>query len=312
MAIRYGDYRPTYEGSEQYYDEATGTYRFRGEVDPETGEVIDYGAGEAGGIATRRGADRAQRKARRRTKRNRASELYQTRMAESHRRFGEARDDLDTAWDGAEDELPDYMDLLGGDADPTSNVGQDEAGRQAQLAALRQLQDIARQGYTGVERARMQQERRDAANLERQQRDAAMTRLAMRGLQGSGQATAAALSAQQGGANRMNEALMNEQAMATQRAMAALQGQAQLGGQMRSDSFRERSEADVFNFNNLGRMGGAAQQAWDNSSGLRQRKDDSAARRFQLHDAHTLQTFNMNAKNGDESHQTMLPTASVA
>ena len=31
-----------------------------------------------------------------------------------------------------------------------------------------------------------------------------------------------------------------------------------------------------------------------------QRKDDSAARRFQLHDAHTLQTFNMNAKKKDQ------------
>ena len=86
---------------------------------------------------------------------------------------------------------------------------------------------------------------------------------------------------------------MNEQAMATQRAMAALQGQAQLGGQVRSDTFRERSHLDDFNRWNLERKGGAAQQGWQNRFGLRQEKDDAAARRFALHDAHTLQTHNM-------------------
>ena len=119
---------------------------YRGEVDPETGHVITYGRGTADGRDTKWGRERAKRKAERRTDRERAKELYQTRMAESRRRFGEARDDLDTAWDGAEDELPSYLDLLGGVDDLQTNIQIDGGvGAEAQRAALRQLQDIARQ-----------------------------------------------------------------------------------------------------------------------------------------------------------------------
>ena len=116
---RHVDNRDSHEGG--YRQQVGGQSVYRGEVDPETGHVITYGRGTADGRDTKWGRERAKRKAERRTDRERAKELYQTRMAESRRRFGEARDDLDTAWDGAEDELPDYMDLLGGDADPVSN-----------------------------------------------------------------------------------------------------------------------------------------------------------------------------------------------
>ena len=252
-------------------------------TDPETGNTVWYTESRAGGG---RGD--------RRTDRNRKSALYHARMDASRARYGDAVSDMDSVYDGAEDYLPSELDLMGGVRDLESNVQVDAGeGRDAQLAALRQLQALSRNGYTAQEEAKIQDERRRSAAFEQQQRQAAMNRLAMRGIQGSGQATAAALAAQQGGANRQNQAQLETQAMASQRALQALQGTAQLGGQMRSDSFRERSELDNFNFANLGRIGGANQQAWQNRSGLMQDQYSSAADRARQSDEHTAQTWQM-------------------
>ena len=252
-------------------------------TDPETGSTVWWNQSNADGG---RGV--------RRTNRNRKSALYHARMDASRARYGDAASDMDSVYDGAEGYLPSELDLMGGVRDLESNVQVDAGeGRDAQLAALRQLQALSRNGYTAQEEAKIQDERRRSAAFEQQQRQAAMNRLAMRGIQGSGQATAAALAAQQGGANRQNQAQLETQAMASQRALQALQGTAQLGGQMRSDSFRERSELDNFNFANLGRIGGASQQAWQNRSGLMQDQYSSAADRARQADEHTAQTWQM-------------------
>jgi hypothetical protein len=151
------------------------------------------------------------------------------------------------------------------DESQMAGVAPDQRYVEAQNRALDQLQGIYDAGgYTDTERAQMGMMEREAANFERQQREAALQQAQMRGVGNSGASLASALTAQQGGANRAND-WANQIAVAGQnRALDALQGYGQMAGQARQQSFGEdtarRGAMDAWNQYRSGLIGQRQQQ----------------------------------------------------
>lgn len=114
--------------------------------------------------------------------------------------------------------------------------------RQAQFAALQQLQQIGTEGgLTATSRASLDEIQRAAAGRERAQRGAILQQFAQRGISGSGLELAAQLSAQQAEAGRVSSEGFQTQALAEQRALQALQQAGALGGQIRGQEFGEQA-----------------------------------------------------------------------
>ena len=116
----------------------------------------------------------------------------------------------------------------------------DEAAIDSQRQALRQLEDIYRQGgYTDAERAQIDQSMMQARAMEQAQAAAARQQAAARGMTGSGAQLAAQLSAQQGAMNRGRTAAMDIATQGQRRALQALQGAGEMASGMREQSFDE-------------------------------------------------------------------------
>lgn len=151
-----------------------------------------------------------------------------------------------------------------------------QGGQEAQMLALRQMQDIGRRGgYTQLERDQIAQAQRQAAGYEKSQRDAQVQQMAMRGMQGGGGEMAARLQAQQGGANRAAGQATDIATQAQMRALQAMQAGGQIGQQQQANAADRAQAVDAFNQANTQRRqsveqrnaaarGGAAQQAFDN------------------------------------------------
>lgn len=114
--------------------------------------------------------------------------------------------------------------------------------RQAQFAALQQLQQVGTEGgLTAASRASLDEIQRAAAGRERAQRGAILQQFAQRGISGSGLELAAQLGAQQAEAGRVSAEGFQTQALAEQRALQALQQAGALGGQIRGQEFGEQA-----------------------------------------------------------------------
>lgn len=147
-------------------------------------------------------------------------------------------------------------------ADPSASRGltsnaQYQAGSEAQLRALRQMQGIAEGGgYTGLERDQIAQAQTQAAQAEKSQRDAVVQQMQMRGMGGGGADLQARLAAQQGAANQGRSDATNIATQAQMRALQAMQQGGQIGGQ-RVDQASQRAQAiDAFNQANTNRQQG--------------------------------------------------------
>jgi hypothetical protein len=151
-------------------------------------------------------------------------------------------------------------------ADPTAQYGlindaSYQAGTQAQLQALRQMQGIAGAGgYTGLERDQVAQAQRQAAASERSQRDAQVQQMQMRGMAGGGGEMAARLQAQQGGANRAASDATNIATQAQMRALQAMQSGAQIGQGQQANAVNRAQAIDAFNQANTNRQQGVNQR----------------------------------------------------
>ena len=273
----YSDPETDPTGEAQKYTWVTGR-------DPETGESVTY--------RQRTTFSDKERKARRQQRRdNRRIALQQLQQRENYYGglFNEQLGGIGGAFAGLEGEIPSELDLLGGQEWAESALAgaqADEGAIAAQRAALAQLGEISRGGYTAEEAAAMQRMRAETAQQEQAQRQAVMQQMAMRGMSGSGAELAQQLAAQQGGANRMNASQLETQAQAQRRALQALGMQSDAAGQMRGQSFGEestrRGATDDFTRWNLDRRGGAAQQRYANRFGLAQAQSGAASDTAQL------------------------------
>jgi hypothetical protein len=140
-----------------------------------------------------------------------------------------------------------------------------QAGRAAEMDALRQMQGIAAGGgYTDVERGQIRQAQQQAAQHERSQRLAALQQMQQRGMAGGGAELASRLQAQQGGANR---AARDATAIATagqQRALQAMQNTAEIGNRQQKQGMQRANAIDSFNRANAEARSRARQQAITN------------------------------------------------
>lgn len=211
-----------------------GTYRQ--ETDPETGEVYWVKEGTRNRVTDRR-REKAQR---------------QARVDYYGQRANEATQGIDDPWLELGDNVPTFEELMGDEyVSSLAEAGADPMAIEAQRAALQRMGQVARSGYTAEDRAVEQRARSNAAQFERQQREAIMQQAAARGMQGAGTTLGAQLAAQQGAANRNSQASADMAANAQRRALAALQMQNSAAGAMRGQSFNEdatrRSAADEAN-----------------------------------------------------------------
>lgn len=140
-----------------------------------------------------------------------------------------------------------------------------QAGRDAEMGALRQMQGIAEGGgYTDIERGQIRQAQQQAAQHERSQRLAALQQMQMRGMSGGGAELASRLTAQQGGANRAANDATNIATAGQQRALQAMQSTAEIGSRQQNQGLKRANAIDAFNRANAEARSRARQQAVTN------------------------------------------------
>lgn len=206
-------------------------------------------------------------------------------------------------WMGQWNNLPgsDYYDIQESAvyADPSAQISLNrdpsyQAGSEAQLRALRQMQDIANAGgYTGVEQGQIQQAQMQAAQAEKSQRDAIVQQMQMRGMGGSGADLQARLAAQQGAANQGRADATNIATNAQMRALQAMQQGAQIGQGQQAQATSRASALDAFNQANTNRQQGVNQR---NAASQTASRIQATRDRFGVLAGATGQ-FNMNASN---------------
>lgn len=150
--------------------------------------------------------------------------------------------------------------ILQGDTN-MAGVEADPLAVDRQREAMGQMYDIANQGgLTAIDRARMEEARRDQNQWVRGQREANQARMEARGMSGSGTQLVDDMIAAQQGAQRISQADLNTEAMAQQRAMDAIYGYSDMASGVRKQSFDEgsrRAEAQdiIDRFNTSGKRG---------------------------------------------------------
>lgn len=110
---------------------------------------------------------------------------------------------------------------------------------QAQMQALETLTQLGQTPFTSIERAQLNNLRREASGLEQARQEQILQSLASRGMLGSGSELAARLSSSQSATERQSAEADRLASMAQQRALQAIAGAGSLGGNIRSQQFGE-------------------------------------------------------------------------
>jgi hypothetical protein len=123
------------------------------------------------------------------------------------------------------------------------SINEDGTLRQAQIGALRGLQDIANnKGLTDADKARLQEINRDQRIADQGQRSAITQNAQRRGISGSGLELASLLGQNQGSADRANSQALTVEQQASQRALNALSQSGDLGGRIRGQDFGQAAQ----------------------------------------------------------------------
>jgi hypothetical protein len=122
------------------------------------------------------------------------------------------------------------------------NVSADPALRQAQTDALSRMEGLSRTGFDALDRQALDQAFMQSRQEEQSQRQAALSAAARRGDVSGGNALQAALSAEQGGANRAAQFATDVGLAGRDRALNALSMYGQQAGAMRSQDFGEQAQ----------------------------------------------------------------------
>ena len=124
------------------------------------------------------------------------------------------------------------------------NISSDPRLKDAQLAALSELQDIGSAGgMRAVDKARFNEMTGELNRNEKANRDAIMQDFARRGEASSGNSLAAQLMNQQGSAERASQRGMELKAQAEQQALEALMKGGDLAANMQSNEFNQKARA---------------------------------------------------------------------
>lgn len=123
-----------------------------------------------------------------------------------------------------------------------AGVQADPAMIAAQQRALGQTEQVAREGYTDVDRAAMNQQLNDVARYEQSQRASLAADARARGVTGSGVDIASQLAAQQSGADRAMQTGTDMALAGRDRSYRANQDAGALAGQMRGQGFGEQAQ----------------------------------------------------------------------
>lgn len=127
----------------------------------------------------------------------------------------------------------------------------DPTARNAQLAALQQMQGIATQGgMTAIDKARLQQIQEQTATQARGAREAIMQNAQARGMGGSGAELANLMQGQQSASDQAGRQAVDVNSAAQQRALQAMAQTGQLGGQIsQQDLQRAQAQDEIRKFN---------------------------------------------------------------
>lgn len=155
------------------------------------------------------------------------------------------------------------------EANAYDGMEQDTVGKQAQLSALQQLQEIGNEGgLTATDKAKLQAIRNEEQTASRGAREAILQNAQARGAGGSGLELMAQLKNQQEAASRESSRDLNVAAMAQERALQALQAAGNQGSQLNQQQFGQqkaiadsRNEIAKFNAANTQQVGLANTQA---------------------------------------------------
>jgi hypothetical protein len=119
----------------------------------------------------------------------------------------------------------------------------DSQGKEAQLAALRSLEEIGNEGgLTASDKAKLQAIKNEEQTAARGSREAILQNAAARGVGGSGLELMAQLQNDQDSATRASSRDLNVAAQAQERALQALQSAGQLGGNINQQQFGQQSQ----------------------------------------------------------------------
>lgn len=169
--------------------------------------------------------------------------------------------------------------------------------KDAQMGALKDLAQVGSGGMTAIQRAELEENRRNALAASNAQSQAVLQNMAARGVGGSGAELAARLSAGQNAANQMAASGDRLQAMAMQNALDAKARAAALGGQMRTQEFGEQADiaraADAINQFNV-----RNRQAVSDSNV----QAKNAAQQFNLGNKQQLMNSNTGLSNQQQTH----------
>ena len=114
---------------------------------------------------------------------------------------------------------------------------------QAQMGALKYLQDIATQGgLTAQDKQQLAAIEAEQKGVEKSQREAVLMNAAQRGVGGSGLSLSSQMQAQQNAANQASQRGVDVASMAQQRALQAMMQSGQMAGQVRGQQFGEQSQ----------------------------------------------------------------------
>jgi hypothetical protein len=147
--------------------------------------------------------------------------------------------------------------------DPYSGAEFDTVGKNAQMAALQQLQDIGSEGgLTASDKSKLAAIQNQEQSQARGSREAILQNAQARGMGGSGLELMAQLQNQQESVNRQSSRDMDVAAQAQERALQAIQQAGQMGGQLNQQQFGQqksladsRSAIEQFNAQNKQNVG---------------------------------------------------------
>lgn len=127
-------------------------------------------------------------------------------------------------------------------------IVESKEGREAQMNALRQLQQISSGGLRPEDRFALSQIEQQTARENQAAQNDVIRNLAQRGQAGGGAELAARLQASQAGANQLSNQGLQVGALASQRALEALANTGSLAGNLRSQDYNAASRnADIAN-----------------------------------------------------------------
>lgn len=174
------------------------------------------------------------------------------------------------------------------DANAYNQISLDPTTRNAQLNALRSLQDISDDGFSSQQASDLARIKSNQAAESRGAQEAILQNAAQRGVAGGGLEMLSRMQAQQAQAGQRNLADLNVAAQADQNKLAALQQIGQLGGNIRSQDYaQEQAKAqaqNTINQFNAGQM----QRTNELNTGIRnQAQGQNLAERQRISDANT-------------------------